>query len=79
MGCGSQRMLYQLLHGNFREAWEANRLLVISLPFLAFLVGVELTRTSFPDLYKKIHTKNTMIIITATLLAWLLIRNIFGF
>ncbi|HEY2581863.1 MAG TPA: DUF2752 domain-containing protein [Mucilaginibacter sp.] len=34
-GCGSQRAIYMLLHGNLKQAASYNFLLVISIPFLA--------------------------------------------
>jgi hypothetical protein len=33
-GCGSQRAIYSLLHGNLKDAMGFNLLLVISVPFL---------------------------------------------
>ena len=78
MGCGTQRVLHSLLHGDISSAWQANRFLVISLPFLIFLIWVELTRLRHPKIYSIIHTKATIITIAAMLFAWLLIRNIFG-
>src|SRR5687768_3288825 len=35
-GCGSQRALHQLLHGNFLAALQLNALLVISVPLLLY-------------------------------------------
>ncbi len=35
-GCGSQRALHQLLHGNITAALRLNMLLVISVPFLLY-------------------------------------------
>lgn len=78
MGCGTQRVIHSLLHGDIFSAWQANRFLVISLPFLIFLIWVELTRLRHPKIYSIIHTKATIITIAAMLFAWLLIRNIFG-
>lgn len=78
MGCGSQRMLHHLLHGDIKAAFEANAFLVISLPFLVFLVWVELNRLKYPRLYGIVHSLATIITITAMLVAWLLIRNILG-
>jgi len=34
-GCGSQRAIYNLLHGNIKQAANYNLLLVLSLPLLA--------------------------------------------
>jgi hypothetical protein len=36
-GCGSQRALYYLLHGDLMTALRCNALLVFSLPLLAFI------------------------------------------
>lgn len=36
-GCGSLRAMHQLLHGNLREALHLNALLVLSLPFFAWI------------------------------------------
>jgi hypothetical protein len=35
-GCGSLRALHQLLHGNLREAFRFNALLIASLPIFAW-------------------------------------------
>lgn len=35
-GCGSQRAIHQLLHGNLLLAFRLNPLLILSLPLLAF-------------------------------------------
>lgn len=78
MGCGSQRVLHALLHGDILSAWKANMFLVASLPFIAFLGWVEISRKSRPILYRKIHTPLTIIIISAMLVAWLIVRNILG-
>ena len=78
MGCGSQRVVHALLHGDIAAAWRANMFLVASLPILIFLVWVEFSRTRHPLLYKRLHTQWTIITITAMLFAWLFVRNYFG-
>ncbi len=35
-GCGSQRALYQLVHGHLATALRCNLLLILSLPYLVF-------------------------------------------
>lgn len=77
MGCGTQRMLHALLHGEFKEAFMANAFVFCSLPFLGFLIFVELKRVAYPKLYKSIHSLPMIIMITAMLMAWLFIRNIY--
>jgi hypothetical protein len=36
-GCGFTRAAYLAMHGEFSAAWELNRLIVVTLPLLAFL------------------------------------------
>lgn len=78
MGCGSQRAVHALLHGDIASAFLANAYMVSALPFLGFLAWLELSRRRFPDLYKKFHSRGVIITISATLFVWLIIRNIFG-
>ncbi|MCH5224910.1 MAG: DUF2752 domain-containing protein [Muribaculaceae bacterium] len=78
MGCGSQRMLHALLHGDLVEAFRLNAFLFCSLPFIGFLVLLEFKRLRWPELYRRVHSR-AMIITTAAMLgAWLLVRNIMG-
>lgn len=37
-GCGSSRALHQLLHGNFLKALDLNPFMVISIPFVLYLL-----------------------------------------
>jgi hypothetical protein len=37
-GCGSTRALHELLHGHLAEAFGLNPLMVLSLPFLGYLL-----------------------------------------
>jgi len=39
-GCGSLRAMHQLLHGHVADAFRLNALLVLSLPFFAWLAGL---------------------------------------
>lgn len=75
MGCGSQRMAHALLHGNFKEAFEANAFIFCCLPVIGFMIFVEIYRKKFPGLYRALHTQTTIIASAALLMAWLLIRN----
>lgn len=76
MGCGSQRVIHSLLHGDISGAWQANAFLVLSLPFLIFLLGTEFYRTRHPYLYAKIHSKATVVSVTVLLFIWFVLRNI---
>lgn len=37
-GCGSQRMLHALLHGDIAAAWRFNPFILLSLPFLIMAI-----------------------------------------
>lgn len=78
MGCGSQRMLHALLHGDIKGAWEANAFILIMLPFLVFLIFVEFKRKRYPGLYRHIHSLWVIVTISTLLLAWLIVRNLIG-
>ncbi|MCH5233845.1 MAG: DUF2752 domain-containing protein [Muribaculaceae bacterium] len=76
MGCGSQRVVHALLHADISGAIRANALLVFSIPFLIFLLWLEFSRKSHPSLYRKVHSLPLIIVVSAILIAWLILRNI---
>ena len=78
MGCGSQRVIHSLLHGDLSGAIRANALLVFSLPFLIFLLWVEFSRRVHPNLYRKIHSQITIITVAVILFLWFILRNLFS-
>jgi hypothetical protein len=41
-GCGSQRAIHQLAHGNFSSAFGYNPLMVLSLPLLFYGFGIKI-------------------------------------
>jgi hypothetical protein len=41
-GCGSQRAIHQLLHGDFIAAFSFNPMLILSLPIIGYGLGVKL-------------------------------------
>ncbi len=88
-GCGSQRMLHALLNLDFRSAFEANALLLCSMPYLLLWIVVEFSPQRWPDHPKysprlrKLHTalnsRTAVIIIVAALILWFIIRNLHGY
>jgi hypothetical protein len=77
-GCGSQRAIYCLLHGNLKEAIRYNLLLVISIPFLAIHFSYKLRSAILKkDLRWNIvyHPLTPKIIFVVVMLFWLM-RNI---
>ena len=76
MGCGAQRMIHALLHGDVGGAFRANAFLVLALPFLAFLAWLELNRKSHPRLYARIFTTKLIWATGGALALWLVLRNV---
>lgn len=50
-GCGSQRAIHQLMHGNFAIAFGLNPLLILSLPLILYGVGIK----AYNYVYKTQH------------------------
>lgn len=78
VGCGSQRMLHALLHGDFVGAFRANAFAILALPAIIFLLWVETQRVARPVLYRKVHSRFTAFIAGAILLIWFVGRNIYS-
>lgn len=75
-GCGSQRAIHALLHGDFAAAWGKNALLVASLPLLFLLVFSEMTRTRFPRLYRRANSGIVIKGCFVVVVAWWILRNL---
>ena len=75
-GCGSQRAIHALLHGDLASAWHYNAALLVALPVLGvYLVG-ELKRTTWPNYYRTISRPIVIYIILGALIAWWIGRNL---
>lgn len=77
-GCGSQRMLHALLGGDFAGAWSYNPFLLTSLPVLIWLAWLEMSHTRHPRLYAAVCRPRVIIGALILVLAWGVVRNIFG-
>lgn len=78
VGCGSQRMLHALLHGDLAGAFRANAFVLLSLPAIAFLAWVETQRTMRPVLYRKVYSTTLIVTVGILFVAWMAIRNVCG-
>lgn len=77
-GCGSQRVIHNLLNLNLRKAFEANAFLVLCIPYIiALIVSVPL-KFRFPKLYNTLNSVPVIIAIAILVITWWIIRNIFG-
>lgn len=77
-GCGSQRAMHQLLHLNIAKAFSYNALLVLAIPFLAFLLLADILRYRYPKLY--VASRNTAMswCVLVIIVSWTIVRNVFG-
>lgn len=75
-GCGSQRAIHALLHGNFAEALKFNALMVCVLPFICFIGVVEFNRKKWPELYSKVTGTYVVVSLMIVIAGWCLWRNL---
>lgn len=80
-GCGSQRAVHALLHGDVARAFGFNALLVLSLPYL--MVGAWMTwfggNGKHPGLQRRWFGPGAAKVWLAVVLAWWIGRNVFSF
>lgn len=76
-GCGSQRMMHALFHGDFEAAWHFNPFLICFLPVIATMAFAAATRTRFPRLYSMVNSLPVIIGVAVSLVLWTILRNIF--
>lgn len=76
-GCGSQRMLHALLHGDLAAAWRYNAFLLLMMPVFAVMLAASATRTRFPKFYAAVNSPVAIIIISLALVGWTIFRNFY--
>ena len=78
-GCGSQRAIHSLLHFDIAAAWRYNALLVFSIPYLVLLVAAEWGGARRESrLYRALNREWLIWSYFALVVAWWIVRNIFG-
>lgn len=75
-GCGSQRMLHSLMHGDFAAAWQANPFIICATPVIILMIAAAAQRKRFPDLYARINSPAAIAVYTTLLIGWTVWRNI---
>lgn len=78
VGCGSQRMLHALLHGDLAGAFRANAFALFSIPFIVFLIWVDSERMRRPELYRKVYSTKLIVSVGIAFAVWFVARNIIG-
>lgn len=76
-GCGSQRALHALLHGDIAAAWGFNAMLVAAIPVVAAMYIAEITRRRRPQLHNRLNGSVAIWSAFTLLVGWWILRNIF--
>lgn len=77
-GCGSQRAIHSLLHGDVLQAFRYNAALLVMIPLLATYLLAEWKRDDWQHFYNALNSAAAGIIVVIAVIAWWLLRNIFG-
>lgn len=75
-GCGSQRAIHALLHGDIVAAWHSNAMLLIGLPLVGLLLAARALRHRHPALERTLNSQGIILILLAALVLWTIVRNI---
>ena len=77
-GCGSQRAVHELLHGNFKKAFFYNPLFIVALPyaFVGILFEWFSLKYKFPKTRKFLFGKTAIYIVAAVIILFFILRNL---
>lgn len=77
-GCGSQRAVHNLLHGNLKAAFADNALFVIALPyaFVGILFEYFSLKYKYPKTRKILFGKTAIYTIAAIIILFFILRNL---
>lgn len=79
-GCGSQRALHSILHGNIIEGLRKNMLIGLAFIVVIYEIYIVLTKMLFNAHPKNIlQNKNTTIVILIIVVLFFILRNIPAF
>lgn len=76
-GCGSQRAVHALLHGDLQGAFSYNALFIIELPLLALLCYTALPSARSGRLRTFLLSQPFILTLLAVIILWTIVRNIF--
>lgn len=77
-GCGSQRAIYSILHGDIAAAFQHNALLVACIPIIVLLLVAEMLKRRMTRLYNALCHPFISYTILAAVILWWIFRNITG-
>lgn len=75
-GCGSQRAIHAILHGDFKTAWDLNALLFFLIPYIILVLSMEHT-SMIPIKYRKyLIGKWPILILLMSIIVFTIYRNV---
>ncbi len=75
-GCGSQRAIHAILHGDFKTAWDLNALLFFLIPYIILVLLMEHT-SIIPIKYRKyLIGKWPILILLMSIIVFTIYRNV---
>lgn len=76
-GCGTQRAIHCLLHGDLSGALHYNAALLVVIPVILVYFYAELRRTTRVRLYNALNSTPAILTVAAFIVSWWILRNIF--
>lgn len=77
-GCGSQRAVHELLHGNLKAAFTDNALFIVALPyaFVGILFEWFSLKFKYPKTRRFLFGKTAVYIVAITIILFFILRNL---
>ena len=75
-GCGSQRAIHALLHGDLGKAWSHNAGLLVAIPILLTLVVAEWNRLRWPRFHQRVTSTPLITLLLLAIMLWWIGRNL---
>ena len=77
-GCGSQRAVHALLHGDVAQAFHFNPLFVIAIPYviIGLIFNIQTVKEKYPKARKLLFGKKTIYLILTIILIFWVGRNL---
>ena len=76
-GCGIQRAVHALLHGNINIAWHYNPFIFFVIPVLIVLYVAEFLKEKYPRFYLMVNSRFSALCCGLIIVLWWILRNIF--
>lgn len=74
--CGGTRMVYDLMHGHFTEAWLDNRALLLASPYALYLLGRWAWEGLHGRAWRPTLSPRAQLVVLAVAMTWTVARNI---